>query len=352
MGKQDSEYSRGWETFFFLSEIAMIAMYIVCTRYAEGTQGFSDNDADFAKENEAADYMMQQVYPMWQDINIMVFVGFGFLKAFLRTHSWSAVGFNLLIGAMACQWSVLCYGFFRMVFVENQFHTIPIDIRQLIHGSLGAATGLITMNALIGKATFGQMYLLVALEMVFYALNRVLIVDVFQAVDTGGTLTIHMFGAYFGLACQFYFKPRRAIRDVDEQGKGVYNSHLIAMVGTLFLFCYWPSFNSVLLTGVARQRAAINTWYAITASALTAAYVSRSSLGKLDMEVFLNATLAGGVMIGGCCDMIFNPGFAILVGGLAGIASSLGYLKLTTFMAKKVKIHDTCGIQYLHGIPG
>lgn len=295
---------------------------------------------------------MQQLYPMWQNINIMVFVGFGFLKAFLRTHSWSAVGFNMLIGAMACQWSVLCLGFFKMVLVDNQFKPISIDIHQLIQGSLGAATGLITMNALIGKVTFGQMYLLVALEMIFYALNRVLIVDVLKAFDNGGTMTIHMFGAYFGLACQFYFKPRRAIKDVDEQGKGVYNSHLIAMIGTLFLFCYWPSFNSAMLTGVAQQRAVLNTWYAITASALTAAYVSRCSLGKLDMEIFLNATLAGGVMIGGCCDIVFNPGYAILVGALAGIASSLAYLKLTDFMAKKVKIHDTCGIQFLHGIPG
>ena len=319
-------------------------MYIAGTRYEEGAQGYSDNDADFAKENEIANNMMQQIYPMWQDINVMVFVGFGFLKAFLRTHSWSAIGFNMLIGAMACQWAVLCLGFFRMVFVENEFKPIPIDIRQLIQGSLGAAAGLITMNALIGKVNFAQMYVLVALEMIFYALNRVLIIDVFQAVDTGGTLTIHMFGAYFGLACQFYFKPKRAIKDVDEQGKGVYNSHLIAMIGTLFLFCYWPSFNSALLTGVAQQRAALNTWYAITSSALTAAYVCRVSVGKLDMEVFLNATLAGGVMIGGCCDMVFNPGFAIIVGGLAGIASSLGYLKLTSFMERKVRLHDTCGI--------
>lgn len=58
----------------------------------------------------------------------------------------------------------------------------------------------------------------------------------------------------------------------------------------------------------------------------------------------MNATLAGGVMIAAACDMIFNPGFAMLVGGLAGIASSLGYLKLNYFMQLKVKMHDTCGV--------
>lgn len=50
------------------------------------------------------------------------------------------------------------------------------------------------------------------------------------------------------------------------------------------------------------------------------------------MEVLLNATLAGGVMIAASCEMIFNPGYAIIVGSLAGIASSLGYLKLNEFM--------------------
>lgn len=66
----------------------------------------------------------------------------------------------------------------------------------------------------------------------------------------------------------------------------------------------------------------------------------------------MNATLAGGVMIAASCEMIFNPGYAMLVGCFAGIASSLGYLKLTDFMKYKVRIHDTCGVQYLHGIPG
>lgn len=47
MGKDDSEYSRGWETFFFLSEIAMIGLYIVGTRYKEGVISESDNDDDF-----------------------------------------------------------------------------------------------------------------------------------------------------------------------------------------------------------------------------------------------------------------------------------------------------------------
>lgn len=66
----------------------------------------------------------------------------------------------------------------------------------------------------------------------------------------------------------------------------------------------------------------------------------------------MNATLAGGVIIASSCEMIFNPGFAIIIGAFGGIAASLGYMKLTPFYKRKVKLHDTCGVQYLHGIPG
>jgi len=50
------------------------------------------------------------------------------------------------------------------------------------------------------------------------------------------------------------------------------------------------------------------------------------------MEVIMNATLAGGVMIAASCEMIFNPGYSIIIGGFAGIVSSLGVIKLRPWM--------------------
>jgi hypothetical protein len=58
-------YSRGWETIFYLSEVGMILLYIFGTRYEDGAQGYATNEADFVVENERADNMMQQTYPMW-----------------------------------------------------------------------------------------------------------------------------------------------------------------------------------------------------------------------------------------------------------------------------------------------
>ena len=46
---------------------------------------------------------------------------------------------------------------------------------------------------------------MIALEMIFYGLNKAVILGVLHAVDLGGSMTIHMFGAYFGLNATFFF---------------------------------------------------------------------------------------------------------------------------------------------------
>jgi ammonium transporter Rh len=66
----------------------------------------------------------------------------------------------------------------------------------------------------------------------------------FKALDIGGAMTIHTFGAYFGLAASFFFQNKAAIEDKYAQNKGSYYSNLIAALGTFFLFCFWPSFNA------------------------------------------------------------------------------------------------------------
>jgi ammonium transporter Rh len=70
--------------------------------------------------------------------------------------------------------------------------------------------------------------------------------------------------------------------------------------------------------------------------------------GKFNMEDVLNATLAGGVIIGTTADMMYMPWQSMLVGLIGGMVSSLGFnSKLPTW-----GIEDSCGVQYLHGIPG
>jgi len=79
---------------------------------------------------------------------------------------------------------------------------------------------------------------------------------------------------------------------------------------------------------------------------------SRIFYGKLEMTIIMNATLAGGVAIGTCSDIITSPGGTMWLGLVAGILSAVGFEKIGPFMQRKVNLQDTCGVFYLHGLPG
>ena len=45
--------------------------------------------------------------PLFNDVHVMVFLGIGFLLTFLKNYSLTALGFNLIIGALSVQWYIL-----------------------------------------------------------------------------------------------------------------------------------------------------------------------------------------------------------------------------------------------------
>ena len=94
---------------------------------------------------------------------------------------------------------------------------------------------------------------------------------------------VHVFGAYFGLAvARVLYRPKHA---TSEDEGSTYNSDIFAMIGTIFLWLYWPSFNSALAEGEARHRAVINTYLALVSCCITTFAVSSltDEKGKLDM---------------------------------------------------------------------
>jgi len=235
----------------------------------------------------------------------MIFVGFGFLMVFLKTHSWTSVGFNYLIAAWSLQIAVLSVGFWHQVIEgKKEWQKIPLDLPALIFADLGAAAVLISLGAVLGKHSLMQLWILATLEVFFYGLNEAICRLRLGAVDLGCTITVHTFGAYFGLAACYFFDNKKAIEDKTQRCSGNYNSQLVAMVGTLFLFMYWPSYNAVLGQDFQQQRIIVNTVLSITGSAISACAVTRLFLLRLDMEVVLKATLAGGVAMGAGADLV------------------------------------------------
>ena len=120
------------------------------------------------------------------------------------------------------------------------------------------------------------------------------------------------------------------------------------------MWIYWPSFNGgTAADGDAQQRAVINTYLALCACTVTTFAVSAmvNDKKKWAMEHLQNATLAGGVAVGAVADMILTPFGAITMGTVAGLVSTLGFQYVQPFLAEKMKIPDTCGVNNLHGMP-
>lgn len=110
-----------------------------------------------------------------------------------------------------------------------------------------------------------------------------------------------------------------------------YTSDIFAMVGSIFLWIFWPSFNSVLLDGHDQQRAVLNTYISLAAATVTAFIISAitSHERKFDMVHVQNSTLAGGVAVGAVCNFMIHPHGAAIIGMMSGAISVLGYKYLT-----------------------
>jgi len=234
---------------------------------------------------------------------------------------------------------------------DKGMHKIEINLKTMVAADFGAGAVMISFGALLGKVNLVQLWLIASLEIIFYALNEAILVGKVHISDIGGSMVIHTFGAYFGLAATLFFKGKEA-KDSRHNATS-YNSSMFAMIGTVFLWMYWPSFNGALAEGDNQQRCFVNTVLCLTASCLAACLTSRLlNKGKLEMEIVLNATLSGGVAIGSSADLSTHPIVPLLVGVVAGIISAIGFAKVNAALLNKFSLHDTCGVHYLHGIPG
>lgn len=190
-------------------------------------------------------------------------------------------------------------------------------------------------------------------EVFFYCINEAIVVEIFAIYDIGGSIVIHCFGAFFGLSVALFYQAEDAIKDRASLNSGNYLSDLVSMIGTLFLYAYWPSFNAALGSGTYLQRAVVNTYLSIACSVIASIIVSKLAHGgKLNMEIVLNASLAGGVAVGSAADIIVSPCGSMIAGFITGSISACGFAYLSSFVKKYVILHDTCGVLNLHGIPG
>ncbi len=288
------------------------------------------------------------------------FIGFGYLMTFMKNYGLGAVCFTMLITALGIQWYVFCESFFHQIFhgqSDSSWHHVDFTIYSLLNALFGISAVLISFGAVIGKVRPFQLMIMAFIELIFHALNyEWILIGGLKTADVGGTFADHMFGAYFGLAVSMVLNRNTNAKDRAEPAMG-YNADIFSLIGTLFLWIYWPSFvgGGAVADSAAQNRAILNTILALSASTI-AAFACSSIFSTHSSKVFRpvdiqNATLAGGVAIGCIANFQLNPVNAIFVGSAAGIVSTFGFNRIQGFLFRTIGLHDTCGVHNLHGMP-
>jgi len=333
--------------FYMIAEVVVLILFLTVVEYHELLDG---SDPEFLTENSTAAASEMRKYSQLMDVHVMIFIGFGFLMTFLHKHGYNSLGLTFMVSTFVIQWHIIVGPFFHDVINIGDIHKVHVNLDSLIFADFCAAAVLITYGVLLGKVSPFQLLFIAILEVIFFSINEAIGVSM-GITDVGGSMVVHMFGAFFGLACSLVMKKEDALSHHDN--KAVYHSDIFAMIGTIFLWMFWPSFNGAMTSDGRQMRATVNTVLSLCGSCVAAfiwSHVLRREK-KFDMVDIQNATLAGGVAMGTCADLLIGPGPAVLIGIISGIISVVGYVYVQPFLETKMGLQDTCGVNNLHGMP-
>ncbi len=276
----------------------------------------------------------------------MLLVGFGFLMVFVRKHGFSSITATFLVVSLSLPLYMLIKSF------GGEGFSLPVvSIDSFIFAEFAAASLLIAVGAPLGRLKMDQYLLMTALFIPAYILNEWLILEsgLFSGfLDTGGSVVIHAFGAYFGLG--LVSNTLHKFNDLPGSENDS-TSNQFCLVGSMVLWIFWPSFTSALVAPGEVVITVINTIFALCGATLATYVFTRLLRGKIEIEDIANAALAGGVAIGSTCNLA-SPGYAMLIGVAAGALSTIGYVWIAPRVEKLIKGSDTCGVHNLHGMPG
>ena len=153
---------------------------------------------------------------------------------------------------------------------------------------------------------------------------------------------------YFGLGSIFSLskKEHYDIPIISDETSDRYS-----LLGSMVLWVFWPSFCGALVAPSDIPVTVINVILSLCGATVATYFASVFFRKKVAVEDIANAALAGGVAIGATCNLT-TPGIAFAIGLIAGILSTLGFAVLKSKIQKTIRKIDTCGVLYLHGLPG
>ncbi|GHU83790.1 hypothetical protein AGMMS50284_7830 [Clostridia bacterium] len=246
----------------------------------------------------------------------MLLLGFGFLAMFVKKNGFNATTGTYLVVATVLPLYLLLSG--NGILTGEAKGTDAIA--SVLFAEFAAASALIAMGAVVGKLKSFQYIILGVLIVPFYMLNEWLVTEgalgfTKSFTDTAGSIGIHAVGAYFGLGliiATAYAKHRKTPVESD------YTSDRFAMLGSMVLWIFWPSFCCAIVAPSEITLTAFNTILALCGATLSTFLMSSiMHKGKIAIADIVNASLAGGVAIGSTCNSAM-PVQAFVIGVAAG----------------------------------
>ncbi|MGE5380497.1 MAG: hypothetical protein ACM3NT_05455 [Methylocystaceae bacterium] len=344
--KVQNSSARGLYIFFLLLTIVAALAFLPALNdnVASGMRALTGNQASL--QGQIGTIFDAFKYEKSIHILAMLLVGFGFLMVFVRKHGFSSITATFLVVSIALPMYMLLKSF-----GGQHFALTTININTFIMAEFAAASLLIAIGAPLGRLKMEQYFILALLFIPAYIFNEWLILDsgyLKGFLDTGGSVVIHAFGAYFGLGVVTGTLARfKKLPSCESDA----TSDQFALLGSMMLWIFWPSFTSALVSPDRAILTVINTVFALCGATIATLIFSKIIRGKIDIADIANASLAGGVAIGSICNLA-NPGYALFIGIAAGALSTIGYAIIAPRLEKLIKGSDTCGVHNLHGMPG
>merc|ERR1719474_1684988 len=133
----------------------IIIFFLLFVRYDPKTAQRSESSVT------KGDSQIKDVYPLFQEVHVMIFIGFGFLMTFLKKYGLSAVSLNLMCSALAIEIFTLVYGFFHLKCHDTKFEFsspkcmsdwpyIDVNVVTMISADFATAAVLISFGVVLG----------------------------------------------------------------------------------------------------------------------------------------------------------------------------------------------------------
>jgi ammonium transporter Rh len=148
-------------------------------------------------------------------------------------------------------------------------------------------------------------------------------------------------------------KIKNEFKKCDYYNKTNYFSNVQAFLGMLFLFFFFPTFNSALCQNQKiRERGRINTYFSLFGSVISSFITSGLyNGGRFVLEQIVFGSISGALIISGCCTVCLNHWASVVIGSIGAIIIVTVLSKIKPYLIS-LGLQDICNTIIVHGLSG